>query len=34
MLVVAAILLANVLIWTLPYSSGGSPAEKAQALCR
>lgn len=32
MVLVAAILIANVLIWTLPYANGGSPVEKAQAL--
>jgi drug/metabolite transporter superfamily protein YnfA len=32
MVVVAAILLANVLIWTLPDASGESPAQKAGAL--
>ena len=34
MVVVAAILIANVLILTLPYANGECPAEEAQALGR
>lgn len=29
MLLVAAILIANVLIWTIPYSSGTAPVDRA-----
>lgn len=32
MLLVAAILVANVLIWTIPYSSGTAPVDRAAAL--
>ena len=32
MLLVAAILIANVLIWTIPYSSGTAPVDRAAAL--
>jgi hypothetical protein len=31
MLLVAAILIANVLIWTIPYSSGTAPVDRAAA---
>lgn len=32
MAVLAAIMLANVVIWTLPYSNGEAPVDKADAL--
>ena len=32
MLLVAAILIANVLLWTIPYSSGTAPVDRAAAL--
>ena len=32
MLLVAAILIANVLLWTIPYSSGTAPVDRAAAI--
>lgn len=32
MLLAAAIMIANVLIWTVPYSNGTAPAERAAAI--
>jgi hypothetical protein len=34
MVIVAAILIANVLIWTLPYGNGEAPVDKVEALGR
>lgn len=32
MLVLAVVMIANVLIWTIPYSTGEAPVERAEAI--
>ena len=34
MALVALVMFANVLIWTLPYASGEAPVDKAEALAK
>jgi len=34
MALVAVVMLANLLIWTLPYASGEAPVDKAEALAK